>query len=110
MHGHLRRGAILTTITGAAALLTTGGVADHMHSVHASVGKVLALSEGPSRRRGAEQTSLGLLWAGGQARRSGKVVSVQVVRVVQGESIVGALLHMVVAPTEHVGRGRGGSR
>lgn len=109
VHGHLRGGAILTSITGAAALLATGGVADHVHSVHASIGQVLALSKGPGRRRGAEQTSLGLLRAGGQARRGGEVVSVQVVRVVQGESIVGALLHVVVAPAEHVGGGRGGS-
>lgn len=103
VHRHLRGGAILTSIAGAAALLATTGVANHVHSVHASIGQVLALSEGPSRRRGAEQTSLRLLGAGGQARRGGEVVSVQVVRVVQGESVVGALLHMVVAPAEHVG-------
>lgn len=109
VHGHLRGGAILTSITGAAALLATSSVADHVHSVHASIGQVLALSECPGRRRRAEQTSLGLFGAGGQARRGGEVVSIQVVRVVQGESVVGALLHMVVAPAEHVGRGRGGS-
>lgn len=99
----------MTSITGAATLLATGSVADHVHSVHASIGQVLALSEGPGRRRGAEQTSLGLFRAGSQARRGGEVVSVQVVRVVQGESIVGALLHVVVAPAEHVSGGRGGS-
>lgn len=103
VHRHLRGGAILPSVTGAAALLAAGGVADHVHSVHAPIGQVLALGKGPGRRRGAEQTSLGLLGAGGQARRGGEVVSVQVVRVVQGESVVGALLHMVVAPAEHVG-------
>lgn len=110
VHGHLRGGAILTSVTRAAALLTTRSVADHVHRVHASIGQILALSEGPGRRRGAEQTSLGLFRAGSQARRGGEVVSVQVVRVVQGESVVGALLHMVVAPAEHVGGRRGGSR
>lgn len=38
VHGHLRRGAILTSITRAATLLAAGGVADHMHGVHASIG------------------------------------------------------------------------
>lgn len=109
VHGHLRGGAILTPVTGAAALLAAGSVADHVHSVHATVGQVLALGEGPRRRRGAKQPSLGLFRAGGQARGGGEVVSVQVVRVVQGEGVVGALLHVVVAPAEHVGGGRGGS-
>lgn len=109
VHWHLRGGTILTAITGAAALLAAGGVADHVHSVHASIGQVLALSESPGRSGGAEQPSLGLLGAGGQARRGGEVVSVQVVRVVQGESIIGALLHVVVAPAEHVSGGRWGS-
>lgn len=109
VHGHLRRGAILTSVTRAAALLATGGVADHVHGVHASVGQVLALGEWPCRSGGAEQTALGFLGAGGQARRSGEVISVQIVRVVEGESVVGALLHVVVASTKHVGRGRGGS-
>lgn len=108
VHGHLRGGAVLTSVTGAAALLATGRVADHVHRVHASVRKVLALGEGAGGRRGAEQTSLRLLGAGGQARRGGEVVSVQVVGVVQGESVVGALLHVVVAPAEHVGGRRGG--
>lgn len=109
MHGHLRGGAILASVARAAALLAACRVADHVHRVHISVGQVLALGEGSSRRGGAEQTSLGLLGAGGQARGAGEVVSVQVVGVVQGKCIVGALLH-VVASAEHVGRGRGGSR
>lgn len=109
MHGHLRRGAVLTAVTGAAALLAAAGVADHVHGVHASVGQVLALGEGPGGGGGAQQASLGLLGAGGQAGGGGEVVSVQVVRVVQGESVVGALLHVVVAPAEHVGGGGGGA-
>lgn len=109
VHGHLRRGAILTSVTRAAALLAAGGVADHVHGVHASIGQVLALSECPCWSRGAEQPPLGLLRAGSQARGSGEVVSVQIVRVVEGESIVGSLLHVVVASTKHMGRGRGGS-
>lgn len=109
MHGHLRGGAVLTAVTGAAALLAAGAVADHVHGVHASVGQVLALGEGPGGRGGAQQPSLGLLGAGGQAGGGGEVVSVQVVRVVQGEGVVGALLHVVVAPAEHVGGGGGGA-
>lgn len=110
VHGHLRGGAILTSITGAAALLAAPGVADHVHRVHASIGQILALSKGSSRIRGAQQPTLRLLGASGQARRGGEVVSIQVVGVVEGESIVGALLHMVVASTEHVSRRRRGSR
>lgn len=109
VHGHLRGGAILASVTRAAALLATCRVADHVHSVHTSIGQVLALREGSSRRGGAEQTSLRLFRAGGQARGGGEVVSVQVVGVVQGERVVGALLH-VVASAEHVGRRGGGSR
>lgn len=111
VHGHLRGGgAILTSITGAGTLLARVGVAtDHVHTVHTSIGQVLALGEGPARRGGAEQTPLGFLRAGSQAGGGGEVVSVQVVGVVQGEGVIGALLHMVVAPTEHVGGGRGGA-
>lgn len=109
VHGHLRGGAILASVARTAgALLATRGVADHVHGVHISVGQVLALGKGSGGGGGAEQASLGLLGAGGQAGGGGEVVSVQVVGVVQGEGVVGALLH-VVAPAEHVGGGRGGS-
>lgn len=109
VHGHLRGGAVLASVTRAAALLAACRVADHVHSVHTSIGQVLALREGSRRRGGAEQTSLRLFRAGGQAGGGGEVVSVQVVGVVQGERVVGALLH-VVASAEHVGRRGGGAR
>lgn len=99
----------MTSITGAAALLAAAGVSDHVHRVHASIGQILALSKGSSRSSGAQQPTLGLLGAGTQVRRGGEVVSIQVVGVVEGESIVRALLHMVVASTEHVSRRRRGS-
>lgn len=109
VHGHLRGGAVLASVAGGAALLAAGGIADHVHRVHASVGQVLALGEGPGGGGGAEQASLRLLGAGGQAGGGWEVVSIQVIGVVQGESVVGALLHVVVAAAEHVGGGRGRS-
>jgi len=106
VHGHLRGGAVLASVAGAAALLAAAGVADHVHRVHAPVGQVLALAEGAGGRRGAEEAPLRLLGAGGQPGGGGEVVPVQVVGVVQGEGVVGALLHVVVAAAaEHVGGG-----
>lgn len=109
VHGHLSGGAILAAITAAGPLLAAGGVADHVHTVHAAVRQILAFSERSSRGGGAEQATLRLLWAGCQARRGREVVSVQVVRIVKGKGVVCALLHVMMAPSEHVGRGRGGA-
>lgn len=109
VHGHLRGGAVLSSVAGRAALLAAARVADHVHRVHATIGEILALGEGAGGGRGAQQASLRLLGAGGQARRGGEVVSVEVVGVVQGEGVVRALLHVVVAAAEHVGGGGGGS-
>lgn len=108
VHGHLRGGAVLSSVARGAALLAAARVADHVHRVHAPVGEVLALGEGAGGGRGAQQAPLGLLGAGGQARGGGEVVSVEVVGVVQGEGVVRALLHVVVAAAEHVGGGGGG--
>ena len=114
MHGHLGGGggAVLPAVAAGAALLAGGEVAagDHVHGVHAAVGQVLPFGECPAGGGGAEQASLGLLRAGRQAGRGGEVVSVEVVGVVQRESVVRALLHVVMAAAEHVGGGRGGAR
>lgn len=107
VHGHLRGGAVLSSVAGGAALLAAARVANHVHRVHAPVGEVLALGEGAGGGRGAQQAPLRLLGAGGQARGGGEVVSVEVVGVVQGEGVVRALLHVVVAAAEHVGGGGG---
>lgn len=49
MHGHLSGGAVLAAITAAGPLLAAGGVANHVHTIHAAVGQVLAFGERSGR-------------------------------------------------------------